>query len=354
MPGIVKGESVSCSNPLLPFFHQELGLLLDLYSLRYEIYVPGKAAAVASGVVNTDPCAGGGNRVAQGYYIAPISTTSLDVGAHEILWYYKAAADGAEKKASYMFEVLDQRYFRAGSSYVGYVSSSEEVFTAYEPYVRQQVIQRASREVERLTGRFFFPRYLDIKHSVRPESSMVWLDEPIIGVTSVVVESLGVVSAEVQSTDVDLASLKIYNRHLTGLLSPDDRDNPRISFARLGSASEYDSPSIFPWGEQNVVITGAFGYTDPDGSPFGVTPASLQEVVRILAYREVMDPTGTDYTLWHASSVTKARTRDQELQFGTGGGGGGGAASGGYLTGDPRLDDILVNLMRPTHVGVAG
>lgn len=354
MPGIVKGESVSCSNPLLPFFYQELGLLLDLYSLRYEVFVPGRTTVVLSGIVNLDPCASGGNRLAQGYYIAPISTTGLDIGTHEMLWHYKAAADSAEKAASYTFEVLDPKYFRAGSGYVGYVNSSEEVFSAYEPYLRQQMIQRASREVERLTGRFFFPRYMDIKHSVRPESSIVWLDEPIIGVSTVMVESLGVISSELQTTEVDLASLKIYNRHIGGLLSPDDRDNPRISFARLGSSSPYDSPSIFPWGEQNIVVTGVFGYTDPDGSPFGVTPASLQEVARILAYREIMDPTGTDYTLWHASSVTKARTRDQELQFGTGAGGGGGAASGGYLTGDPRLDDILINFMRPTHVGVAG
>jgi hypothetical protein len=46
--------------------------------------------------------------------------------------------------------------------------------------------------------------------------------------------------------------------------------------------------------------------------------------------------------------VKKARTRDQEIQFDTS------LSKHATMTGDIRLDDILVDYMRPTHVGVAG
>lgn len=346
MPGIVNGEVASVANPLLPFFYQENGVLTNLHSLRFEIYAVGSATVKHSASLGmTD------DRVATGYYTAPLDTSvaTLSLGAHDIVWYYKVDDASSEQTLTYRFEVLDPTYFRAGGSFVAYVSSDLQVLSAYDMKDRQRVINSVSRDIERMTGLFFFPRYMDLRKSVRPHSSILWLDQPIIGIGSVVFESAGVISGTLTETDVELADLRIFNRHLSYQLSPDDRQNPKIGFARVGgTAADVIAPSVFPRGLKNIKVSGAFGYTDPNGSPFGETPSPLQEVVETLAYRRIADPTGTDLMLRDPSRVKKARTRDQEIQFDTSG------SAAGTLTGDSRLDDILFGYMRPAHVGAAG
>jgi hypothetical protein len=350
MPGIANGEAASVANPLLPFFYQNEGVLTDIYSLRFEIYAVGTVAVKHA--ANLDMTA---DKVAMGVYAAPFdsSTVTLTPGAHEIVWYYKVESSSSETSLSYRFEVLDPAYFRTGKQFMSYIPSDVAILDPFDMKDRHRITNSVSRDIERMTGRFFFPRYMDIKHSVRPKSSIIWLDQPVIGVNSVVFESAGVISGTLTTTDVELADLRIFNRHLNFLLTPDDRQNPKIGFARVGgTAADVIEPSIFPSGLKNIKVTGVFGYTDPDGGPFGETPQPLQEVIETLAYRRIADPSGTNLWLRDPSRVKKARTRDQEIQFDTSGGSG--SSGSGTLTGDSHLDDILMAYMRPPHIGVAG
>lgn len=349
MPGIVKGEVASCARPLLPFFYQEEGILVDLYSLRYEVYPAGSTVLKASGTINQDGCDVGGNRVSAGYYVAPLDSSLLDQGCHEIVWFYKTTGSSEELQLSYKFEVLNPAKFRTGIGYEAYVGSDHPLLDPFPMDDRQRFLQVVSREVDRLTGRFFFPKFITLKHSVRPPSSIIWVDQPIIGLASVVFESSGVVSSTLTETDVELEDLRIFNRHLAGVITPDDRDNPKIGFARVGRVVDLIEPPIFPTGLKNIKVEGVFGYTDPDGGPFGMVPLPLQEVVERLTYRRIVDPGGTDIMLQDPNRVKKAKTRDQEIQFDTSG-----YSSGSSMTGDARLDDILYDYFRPAHVGVAG
>lgn len=350
MPGIVNGEAASVANPLLPFFYQDEGVLTNLYALRFEIFASGSAVLKHSASLDMAL-----DKVADGYYAAPLDTSvvTLAAGAHDIVWYYKVLDTSEEVSLSYKFEVLDPAYFRTGKQFVSYIPSDATILDPYDMKDRHKITNAVSRDIERMTGRFFFPKYMVVKHSVRPKSSIIWMDQPIIGVNSVVFESAGVISGTLTETDVSLEDLRIFNRHLGYLLSPDDRENPKIGFARVGgTAADVIEPSIFPDGLKNIKVTGVFGYTDPDGGPFGETPLPLQEVVETLAYRRIADPSGTNLWLRDPSRVRKARTRDQEIHFDTSGGSG--SSGGGTLTGDSHLDDILMAYMRPAHIGVAG
>jgi hypothetical protein len=55
--------------------------------------------------------------------------------------------------------------------------------------------------------------------------------------------------------------------------------------------------------------------------------------------------------LQNPGRVKKAKTRDQEIQFDTKGSAGDASST---MTGDVRLDNILLSYCRPSHVGVAG
>lgn len=352
MPGVVRGEISGCANPLLPFFYQEDGFLKDLYALRYQIYAVSTGEVVHSGTINIGECGAGGTHKATGYYVAEFDPAQLgvDPGAYEIVWWYKATVSSDELGAGYMFEVLDPKYFRISSRYVSYMGSHHESLVEYPVEQRQLAIDRASRDIERLTGRFFFPRYMTIKHTVRPESRRLWVDQPIIGIGQLAIESASAYSDQITEYELDPTIIRVLNRHLSYTLSPDDRENPGI--ALVGSVDGQEPlVALFPEGVKNVLITGVFGYTDPDGGPFGSVPSLLQDVILGLTNRQLQDPTGTDPMLQNPGRVKMAKTRDQQIQFDTTGSAGN---AGSTLTGDPNLDSILLGFMRPPHVGVAG
>jgi hypothetical protein len=347
MPGIVLGEASSSTNPLLPFFYQDEGFLRDVFALRFEVYPSGSASTVATGTTDLID-----DRFDTGCYAAVLDpqSESMSAGAYEIVWYYKPSSTSAELEASYSFEVLSNKYFRSSTKFKSYLGSDDNALDGYDLEVRQKALEAASKEVDRITGRFFFPKHMILHHSIRPESRQMWIDQPVIGVSQIILESESVVTGTLSEYELDMSSIRVFNRHIAGLLSPDDRDNPRIAFAVAESESaEAVELAIFPIGVKNVKVTGVFGYTDPDGSPFGEVPSPLQDVIRTLAFRKVVDPTGTDVATWMPGRVKKAKTRDQEIQFDTS------MQQGSTeMTGDPRLDGILIDFSRPPHVGVAG
>jgi len=272
MPGVVLGEVVSATNPLLPFFYQSTGVMTAPFSVEWKIYALEGTEIIASGEVDLDD-----DKVVDGYYVAAFDTTDselvLNPGTHEIVWSYQEVEDGPTKTASYLFELLEAGPFRTGAAYVGYApATAEGAICAWSVKQRQQAINRVSREIERLTGRFFFPRYVSNRHSVTHESRTLWFDAPVIGLSSIILEGGHPLIGVYVTTPYDLAGQRVYNRHLTGLTSPDDRDNPRVQFVSMECDSELDSGAVFPVGNQHLLVSGVFGYTDPDGSPFGCTP----------------------------------------------------------------------------------
>jgi len=357
---VAVGETVDRIKPLLFFAHQRDGKLADVFELRRMVRtVPVGGASVVVVADAALDITDTGMRVDTGVYAAGFTATGMTPGTHEIVWSFRRTAVTDPLETVYQrFEVLDPAKFASGAQYVGYGDSvfyrTKSEFASCPVGDMQMAINNASREIERLTGRFFGPRYATLKLDTK-QTRTIFLQEPIIGVSHVAVES-GVNGVNVSTSEISLDGLRVYARHLNGgPMDPDDRDDPRIEVERFEGIT-FQSISAFPEGPQVTHVTGVFGYTDADGSPFGRVPLPLVRAVGIMALRETGDFFATNPTISEPGSITMMKTRDQAIAFrnsggGSGGGGGrtGRAAYGG-LTGDDILDGILMSYVRPPHM----
>lgn len=240
------------------------------------------------------------------------------------------------------FEVLDPVDFASGGAYVGYLDSRDVVSATLSARAAQKAIDEASRRVEMLTSRFFEPRYVKVKEDGRGKDYLEF-GQPIIGLDSLDVVDVDVVS----KSPIELTSFRIYNRHLQGVLDVDDRDYPKIAFI-TSAGLPVDVEYVFPLGPQSVEVGGLFGYTEPDGSPSGRTPAALRRVVRALMTQVVADPSLSNPFTSSPGRIKSYKTRDQAVTFAS-------AQDGniGGLTGDRAIDDLLLPFMRTPRMGTA-
>jgi hypothetical protein len=358
MPGIVQGEISNKDNPLLFFCYQDEGILRDLAELSWVIYPYGSGTATAlHGTCDVTPETGT-DWLSAGVYAPTVNSATLSVGAYEIVWIYKYQPGDAAKKCSYFFEVLTPGAWRTGAQYSGYMPSGNEALTGFTIAQQHKAINIASRDLERICGRYFFPKYTTILQSVRPRSSVATLDIPIIGINQLAIDSILVYMTTPSYYNLDVGNVKVFNRHLSGYTAEDDRDNPKIVIATAGSNDDRNAVTIgsFPGGTKNLRIRGVFGYTEPDGSPMGCTPELLTDVLINMTYKRLTDPTGTDVSTWSPSRIASAKTRDQAITFATNSGSSssGSSAADDALTGNARLDDIIDRYTRPAYVGSAG
>lgn len=339
MPGVVLSEAVSLTNPLVFFAYQAGGLLTDVFSLTLQI----TDAAGTQRLAESSMLA---NRLGVGRYAAVFTPTTAGgwvTGTHIAVWRYRLVDGGTQFTVRRRFEVLDVANFAAGNEYVGYADSAElrlsSPFSALTVAQVQKLIDSASRKIETLTGRFFEPRYLTSAYSGKDNGRLL-LGQPLIGLASIFELADGTSDA---LYEVDRTALRFYNRHLEGVLDPDDRCDPRIEYATDLIPGRVILQGIFTAGSKNVQLNGLFGYTDYDGSPTGRTPKQLTQVVGYLAAHEYQDPFGLDASVSVPGRVKSARTRDQAIEFATGAGSG----FQGAITGDRAIDDYLLTLMRP-------
>jgi hypothetical protein len=348
MPGIVVGESTSCSNPLVQFFHQAGGVMQDVAELSFRVIEKSTGTQrVATTVVNLAECPTGA-RVGPGRYAATFTPTSptWKPGTHEVQWTYKPVATDPARTWNQTFEVLETGIVASGVGYVGYNDTSEllanTVFACYAVRDLHTTLMEVAQQIRLLTGRFFDPTFLSIQHNATNAGALPLID-PIVGISKLTIVGDGP-GDEIQ--DIDLTFMRIYNRHLAGLTSPDDRDNPRIEFSTDLLPGRILAQGSFHLGRQNTLVEGVFGYREPDGSPAGAVPRRLRRVSAILAARLLQDPLGVDVFTSNPGRIRGAKTRDQSVTFGD-------ADSGGVgpLTGDRIVDDILMEFLRPPYFG---
>lgn len=222
-------------------------------------------------------------------------------------------------------------------------------------------IAEASRYIEAITGRFFEPRTQVLKVDAHGTKDLL-LEHPIINITEV-----RILGQDIASQDVILESdeFVFYNRHLSqGLLNPDDRDNPKISLIRLTDnalsgirttfrAGVVFGAEFFPFGVQNIQVSGKFGYTDIDTAvtpdPDGITPLLIKKACMLLTIRELPPARDIDcVTERRRNDIIEERVRDQTIRYRTGK-----SARIGGIIGDPEIDDILARFTRPFHLGAA-
>ena len=205
-------------------------------------------------------------------------------------------------------------------------------------------------------ARSFVPNYKTFQLNGR-ETRTVFLGEPIIGLENVFIDYFTVFGAN--SLVIPGETLRVFNRHLSGLINPDDRKNPKLEFVHgndLGGLAFSEqansgfllSQLIWPAGVKNIEITGIFGYTEADGSFLGQTPFMIREATKMLVVMlmpQMIDQDGRAEA-GQRDRLIQENTRDQGFQLTA-------PWLKGGLTGNWMVDSILVDFMRPPSMGAA-
>lgn len=151
-------------------------------------------------------------------------------------------------------------------------------------------IRVVTRQIEAMTGNHFEPRRKQALLDGRGAHNIL-LQEPVIWVEQMALSSM----FEGQPLEVNTTDIRVYNRHLVcRMTQPDDRQNPKIELLRLGTWTTQNPPVTafvrWPTGVQNVMITGIFGFTDPDEqnvSATGITPELIRHACKLMVMREM-------------------------------------------------------------------
>jgi hypothetical protein len=184
-----------------------------------------------------------------------------------------------------------------------------------------QLIDEASRTIDRLTGWFFEPRtmtlYLDGRGTPSIEPPVPPISLSLVAINSDAVSSYEyiVVGAPVMPGFVAPRITILEGRH-------------------------------FPKGDGNVELTGVFGYTEPDGSAEGRTPIAIRRACMMLVMKTLplLGDEDEGFDVRNRWRIIEEKTRDQSYKLDKPG-------AAGPLTGDPDVDDILLGFRRPGGLG---
>lgn len=368
MAALARLQSSSCANPVLDLFTAVSGLLTDVYSIQYQIFDKSSGTSVQifpptpgdKALVDVADDCPTGDHLDTGHYVARWDVPGNEnLGAHQIQWFFQLTSSSPVQTYIEEFEILAEVVGSADgpdSSYAFVQDFRDEGLTntdLYSDAYLQQRITLASRMIERATKRFFYPKSMAIKVN-GSGGPKILLSDPIIAVSEVLFD---VTPWEPSATLIEPDLLRIYNRHLTQqLTSPDDRNNPKIELfnpammlRHYGSVRSSYSSLVFPPGQQNVSVTGVFGYTEFDGSSTGKTPDLIRHACKLLVFREIdrMSKTAARFDRHVRQRLTSERTRDQAYTLEPLG------SAKGFFTGDPEIDNILAIFLRPPAFGAA-
>jgi hypothetical protein len=360
--GLSVGEQSSSSNPVLQLFVRSGEFLADLDAGTFKVESIRDPGEAPSALVAETPF-DSSHKLGTGRYVIPTGDTATwKPGTHRAICTYTIESGGPSYTQVIEFEVLDPVDWPTGAAYVGYVSTRRIYTAGYANYpdISHQklhfIICESSRQVEHWTRRWFEPRYLTLKVD-GSESPVLLLESPIIAIEDIYAvwkNNQGVTD----EYKYEQYLYKVFNRHLHGFTEADDRKNPRIELTSVDGTVVKVSTFAWPYGSQNIQISGVFGYTEPDLDPsagqvaIGTPPMDLVRILGALTSRQVKDPSMTNLLTWTPGAVRSMRTRDQSVSFGgSGGGSAGGAGGAAELSGDPLIDSILIKYCAPTAVG---
>lgn len=364
MRGLAKGEQSSATNPVLQLITRSGEFLTDPVEATYKVEAVTTPSGtpnveVAQAPVNLDLVADGGQKLGDGrFYIPTGDTSSWAYGTHRAVCTYKMETGGREFTQVTEFELISATLFPSGQNFVAYVTTRDLyadglfTFAGNAPETLHRHINRASQYIEQVTMRFFEPRYMAYRTGGQKTTQLL-LDEAIVAIEGIDTASRDAEGAETFE-EMDKGIYQVYNRHMDGLINPDDRHNPRIATkpnSVFESANTYVEVGLWPPGRQNIRIRGIFGFVDPspqsDRIAIGAPPADLQQVIMALVDRYVDDPALGSVQTQSPGKVRSYRTRDQSIQFW--GNAETSSGSGGW-TGDPMLDQILQRYVKPAKL----
>jgi hypothetical protein len=356
MTTLSRGGSSNTANPILDTFLITNGVLFDPAVLEFQVRsVDGEVVYPVDGsraLVNLQDVPYG-HRMSRGRYLAEWAVpSSAEVGRYTLQWFYRVlVTDAFEYTYFTPFEVIQASpALWLGQRSYGYVKGlrDEGVGAPYSDAHLYQRLALATRLFEQFTGRVFVPIYKVIRRAATHTRALSF-DEPIIALDGVWREDNPTFDVD---PSLDLAQLRVYNRHLEGLSDPDDREDPRIEYLQGGTFSEGYG---YGFSRRPTVVRGVFGYTEPDGSPTGGVPPLVERAVYLLAVKDLPklgDALGRDDSV-NRWKLTSESTRDQSYTKFSGVDAASRSAMIGATTGDPEIDSIIHLYRRGPRFGAA-
>src|SRR5690606_11723314 len=288
------------------------GFFQPLVELSFRILRPDGTELLTDSIDPTDTAyhydpvdgipVGDGRIVALPFTVAEDEPTGLYTIQVTFVAHPTNGAELAEQTVEWQFRVLDEAQGYLATAYAQLQDMLDEGFPigatapagGYTYAQARSALLRASRYVEQITRRIFRPQYLVVDCDGRG-SSILQFEQEIIGLAKVAFTYTTFSPADLPIEEGDL---RVYNRHIRQrLFQPDDREDPRVEFLRVPSAtyprstlfaSDLLSGSVgFVASQQSVKFRGMWGYTDPDGSPFGCTPHLIREATLRIAARYI-------------------------------------------------------------------
>lgn len=364
---IGRGRVLTPSNSPIQFASQFRGVMTDLAALSFAIYdvsteerqlEPVQVFPV-SGFQDVDLVA---DRVGVGRYVATgwtVPTTGDgSAGKMRIVWQYQIAPQPDFNGQTIVqpvlsceqdFDVLASAPLSLSGPLYCLVSDLREegVASTVSDARLLLTILRAGQQIETWLGQYFEPRYVSEYAFNGSGSSIALFDIPIIGIETLYFRAQYVYQA---SLTIPPAVWKVYNRHLSGMTNPDDRQSPKIELAVEFTDHTYPEYR-FPKGQQNVAVSGLFGYTDPDGSPVGCVPWGIRRACQMLVLRDLAKLTSsTRGEALQRSRLLEERTRDQSYKLDKDPRL---AANGAGFSGDVEIDQLLLAYGAPFGIGGA-
>ena len=309
--------------------HPETGRLTTPYSIQYQLW---DMAGVAPAQITADWV--DATEVSIGRYcVVEDLEDDATAGQWEVRWQWTVVEDGAAYEVRRDFEVTTVLWTDPSVWLCLPYELRDEGFDTTEiPEKRlQAILTRVGQYIRIVTGRALFGA-VGVEVEARGTGvELLILPDPIIGLSAV---TEGLIANGVRDgEDYLLDDVEVLNRHLRGQgAGPDDRDLPGLLLPGGTWPSEY-----LYW------VTGVFGYTDPDpGVPGpGHIPIPLRQAAVKLAIREAPQKLVFD--------EVEDRTHRHLIQSDRMGSHGSAFYPGrtGAITGDPDIDDVLLQYMRP-------
>jgi hypothetical protein len=353
-PALAQGQASGCGSPVLDVYTTVAGQRVDAAVVQFIIWervtnplVPTQVyPPVGRQDLNVLELCPDGDRLGLGHYVAAwdVPVDAL-IGAYAIQWFFKLTPASDEYTLVEDFDVVALVGTSDASLYCSIDDVRAEgvsIAAASDDRVLRK-ISVASRLIDKWTGRWFYPRELELTLDGRGISTLRF-GAPIISISSVVIDYFLTDPAE--GYEVNQESIEVYNRHITqGLTDPDDRNDPRITIrfydeqrVRLATPGPIVT---FPKGKQNVLVRGVFGYTEQDlSTPILIREACISMTLLELSPKAKSLGVGTGL-------IKREKTREQEIEYGDPTK----SAIQGAFTGDPKIDMILAAYRRPPALG---
>lgn len=341
-------------NPALAFFFQTSGVLTDIYALDFQVFDVSTGTAVQvypatnGDRAEVDTTSDSPERLGPGRYAATWTVGGSEpAGAHELRWFWQETSTSTVRTVTVPFDVSavavpsgpfyilpsEMRAEGVPTSGVGAVTDARLLSS----------IVKAGLFIERITRRFFEPRFVTMRLDGKGALGLRF-NMPIIGLDSVELSSGRL---DLTTIRIDAATFRVYNRHLAGLLDPDDRNDPHVEMYVTEAYSRlYGLGATFPEGRQNVQVSGLWGYTEGDGTPWGSVPVLLKEACGLLTLRyTALLTSAARSNQAYNGRITSEKTRDQSVTYA--------APLSASFTGDAVIDNLLLMFCSPPAMGAA-